>query len=77
MQTFDTECGCAGLAICFNIHTILEKYEPHKIWALLYPIARVDDEHPADWLFEGFYAGDETVTPGFAECESGRRFVAS
>jgi predicted amidohydrolase len=51
VQTFDTEYGRVGLAICFDVHTILEKYEPHKIWALLYPIAWVDDEHPASWFW--------------------------
>lgn len=51
VQTYDTEYGRVGLAICFDIHTILEKYEPHKIWTLLYPIAWVDDDHPADWFW--------------------------
>jgi predicted amidohydrolase len=51
VQTVDTEYGRVGLAICFDIHTILEKYEPHKIWCLLYPIAWVDSEHPAEWMF--------------------------
>jgi predicted amidohydrolase len=51
VQTYDTEYGRVGLAICFDIHTILEKYQPHKIWALLYPIAWVDDNHPADWFW--------------------------
>ncbi len=51
VATYQTEYGLVGLGICFDIHTILEKYEPHKIWALLYPIAWVDDEHPADWFF--------------------------
>jgi predicted amidohydrolase len=51
VQTFDTEYGRVGLAICFDIHTILEKYQPHQIWALLYPIAWVDDEHPAEWFY--------------------------
>jgi predicted amidohydrolase len=51
VQTFDTEYGRVGLAICFDVHTILEKYKPHDIWALLYPIAWVDDEHPAEWFF--------------------------
>jgi len=46
-----TEFGKVGLAICFDIHTILEKYQPHGIWALLYPIAWVDDEHPAEWFY--------------------------
>jgi predicted amidohydrolase len=51
VQTFDTEYGRVGLPICFDIHTILEKFEPHKIWALLYPISWVDDNYPADWFW--------------------------
>jgi predicted amidohydrolase len=51
VQFYDSEYGRLGLAICFDIHTILEKYEPHKIWALLYPIAWVDRNHPADWFW--------------------------
>lgn len=51
VQTFDTEYGRVGLAICFDIHTILEKYQPKKIWALLYPIAWVSNSHPADWFW--------------------------
>ena len=51
VQTFDTEYGRVGLAICFDIHAILEKYRPRQIWALLYPIAWVDDEHPAGWFW--------------------------
>lgn len=48
---YDTEYGRVGLAICFDIHTILEKYQGEKIWALLYPIAWVDEEHPAEWFY--------------------------
>ncbi len=51
VQTYDTEYGRVGLAICFDIHTILKKYEPHKLWALLYPIAWVDGTHPAEWFW--------------------------
>ena len=51
VQTYDTEYGRVGLAICFDIHTILEKYQDKHLWALLYPIAWVDEEHPADWFF--------------------------
>jgi predicted amidohydrolase len=51
IQTFDTEYGRVGLAICFDIHTILEQYQSEKLWALLYPIAWVDEEHPADWFW--------------------------
>lgn len=51
VATYQTEYGLVGLGICFDIHTILEKYEPHHIWALLYPIAWVDEEHPAEWFY--------------------------
>lgn len=51
IQTYDTEYGRVGLAICFDIHTILEQYQDQKLWALLYPIAWVDEEHPADWFW--------------------------
>ncbi len=50
VQTYDTEYGTVGLGICFDIHTILEKYEKKDLWALLYPIAWVDTEHPAEWF---------------------------
>ena len=56
IQTYDTEYGRVGLAICFDIHTILAKYQGQKLWALLYPIAWVDDEHPAEWFFESLPA---------------------
>ena len=51
VQVYDTEYGRVGLAICFDIHTILPRYQPHRIWALLYPIAWVDESHPADWFW--------------------------
>lgn len=47
----DTQYGKVGLAICYDIHSILDKYQPEKIWALLYPIAWVDTSHPADWFW--------------------------
>lgn len=51
VQVYDTEYGRVGLAICFDIHTILERLKPKKIWALLYPIAWVSPSHPADWFW--------------------------
>jgi predicted amidohydrolase len=51
VQVYDTEYGRVGLAICFDIHTILEKLKPKKIWTLLYPIAWVSPSHPADWFW--------------------------
>ena len=50
VQTYDTEYGRVGLGICFDIHTILEKYDGKGVWTLLYPIAWVDTEHPAEWF---------------------------
>jgi len=49
----ETPYGKVGLAICFDIHNILELYRPEKIWALLYPIAWVDLAHPAEWFWHG------------------------
>lgn len=40
----DTEYGRVGLAICFDIHSVLAKYARHRLWALLYPIAWVGGE---------------------------------
>lgn len=42
-STFDTPYGRVGLAICFDIHSILSKYAESNLWALLYPIAWVGD----------------------------------
>ena len=51
VQVYDTEYGRVGLAICYDIHSILPKYKPHNLWALLYPIAWVDAAHPAEWFW--------------------------
>jgi len=40
-STFDTPYGRVGLAICFDIQSILIKYTESGLWALLYPIAWV------------------------------------
>jgi len=42
-STYDTPYGKVGLAVCFDIHSILAKYDGHNLWALLYPIAWVGD----------------------------------
>ena len=52
VAVFDTEYGRVGLAICFDIHSILVKYARHKIWALLYPIAWVGN--PESWFLADF-----------------------
>lgn len=44
----DTEYGRVGLAICFDIHSVLAKYARHGLWALLYPIAWVGG--PREWF---------------------------
>ena len=45
----DTPYGRVGLAICFDIHTILSKYASGPdLWALLYPIGWVGDT--AEWF---------------------------
>jgi predicted amidohydrolase len=50
IQVADTEFGRVGLAICYDIHDVLELYASRRLWALLYPIAWVDDEEPGDWF---------------------------
>jgi len=43
----DTPYGRVGLAICFDVHVMFDRYrqcrEEEKLWTLLYPIAWVDD----------------------------------
>lgn len=51
VQFADTEYGRIGLAICFDIHSVLESYQPHRLWTLLHPIAWADEEHPANWFW--------------------------
>lgn len=48
----DTPYGRVGLAICFDIHTVLHHYKPHNIDTLLYPIAWVD-KNPLPVWFHG------------------------
>lgn len=50
-QTYDTEFGRVGIGICFDIYTILEKYHDQQLWAMLFPTAWADSEHPAEWFF--------------------------
>ena len=51
LQTFDTEYGRVGLAVCFDIHHIVKKYRSRHLWALLYPTAWADDDYPAEWFY--------------------------
>jgi predicted amidohydrolase len=50
LATFDTKYGRIGIAICYDIHTILPRYAERKLWALLFPSAWVDDGDPTDWF---------------------------
>jgi predicted amidohydrolase len=52
LQTYDTEYGRIGIAVCFDIHTILEDYENRKPWAILFPTAWADSQYPAEWFLE-------------------------
>jgi predicted amidohydrolase len=51
VQVVDTEYGRVGLGICYDVHTILDRYDGRGLWALLYPIAWVDESHPAEWFW--------------------------
>lgn len=51
IETYDTEYGKLGLAICFDIHNILPLYKDQNLWTLLYPIAWVDVD-PELWFSE-------------------------
>jgi len=51
LQTFDTEYGRVGLAICFDIYTVVPQYQSKDLWTLLYPAAWADAEYPAEWFY--------------------------
>jgi len=51
IQTFDTEYGRVGIAICYDIYTILENYKSKELWTLLYPTSWADSEYPAEWFY--------------------------
>jgi len=50
LVTYDTEFGKVGLAICYDINTILPRYKPLNLWALLYSIAWVDVKPLETWF---------------------------
>ncbi|KAH3768070.1 carbon-nitrogen hydrolase family protein [Pelomyxa schiedti] len=47
---YQTEYGKVGLAVCFDIHSVLPLYKTEGIWTLLYSIAWVDGEPLARWF---------------------------
>jgi predicted amidohydrolase len=50
LQTYDTEYGRIGIAICFDIHFILPQYRGRKLWALLFSSAWADSDFPKKWF---------------------------
>ena len=48
LQTFDTEYGRVGLTVCFDVHPVVQRYREHHWWALLYSVAWVDSDYPAE-----------------------------
>ena len=53
LQTFDTEYGRVGLAVCFDIHHVVQRYRECHLWALLYSVAWADSDYPAEWFYHG------------------------
>jgi len=51
LQTFDTEYGRVGLAVCFDIHHVVRTYARRDLWALLYSVAWADGDYPAEWFY--------------------------
>lgn len=51
IAVIETPYGRVGLAVCFDVHTVFEMYADQDLWTLLYPIAWVDEAHPAEWFW--------------------------
>lgn len=47
----ETPFGSIGIAVCYDIHTILPRYQKERLWALLFPSAWVEEEHPAHFFW--------------------------
>ena len=50
LQTYDTEYGRVGIAVCFDIHSILPKYRERKLWTMLFSTAWADSDYPRQWF---------------------------
>ena len=50
LQTYDTEYGRVGIAVCFDIHSILPKYRQRKLWTMLFSTAWADSDYPKKWF---------------------------
>ena len=51
LQTFDTEYGRVGLAVCFDIHHVVRKYRRAHLWTLLFSTAWADEDYPAEFFY--------------------------
>jgi predicted amidohydrolase len=51
LQVVDTAYGKVAMAICYDIHFVLEDYAGLKPWTLIFSSAWVWEEHPADWFW--------------------------
>lgn len=52
LANVETPYGRLGLAICFDVHSVFERYgaQPGGLWTLLYPIAWVSEGGDAEWF---------------------------
>jgi len=68
----DTEYGRVGLGVCFDVHVILDRYKPHKLWTLLYSIAWVDSasSQTKEWF-------SETLPERLREVQGGYNLVGA
>ncbi|MCE9548529.1 MAG: carbon-nitrogen hydrolase family protein [Planctomycetia bacterium] len=51
LQTYDTEYGRVGIAVCFDIHFILDQYQSKHLWTMLFSTAWADGQYPAEWFY--------------------------
>lgn len=52
VQVVETEYGKVAMAICYDIHFVLDEYDKHEPWALLFSSSWVSEEFPADWFWQ-------------------------
>jgi predicted amidohydrolase len=65
LVTVDTPYGRVGLAICFDVHSVLAPYAEKGLWALLYPIAWVSEDDAADVAWFGTELPQRVKQAGF------------
>lgn len=52
LQVVETEYGKVAMAICYDIHFVLDEYDKEAPWTLLFSSAWVSEEFPADWFWQ-------------------------